>query len=280
MSAIKNILVPVDFSKCAGNALNFALEIAFRSGAHVHALHVVYPNDQIGNGVYSGMWLDEYFERRQRDLEKWVGRFQKNEAFKTLKITTSCEMGFPIGVIKTVAQDKHADLIVMGTTGATGLRAVLMGSNAAGVVSAADVPVLAVPEKTDFLKHADYVMATDYGIDLDKHSWKILKEILALQHAGLHILHILNKPGERPDKSAEKQIKRQLEDVACQFHCLHDDNVAKAVGNYLESVGATGMVAISHRHGFLYKLIFQSTSRMLVQRAKTPILVLHDRERK
>ena len=88
MSAIKNILVPIDFSKCAANAMNFALEIALRTGAQVHALHVFFPNQQIGDGAYSGMWLDEYFQRRRRDLEKWVSRFYKNEAFKGLKINT------------------------------------------------------------------------------------------------------------------------------------------------------------------------------------------------
>ena len=58
---IKHILVPTDFSKCASNAMNFALEIAARTGASVKVLHVLYPNEGVDNNVYSAIWIDEYF---------------------------------------------------------------------------------------------------------------------------------------------------------------------------------------------------------------------------
>lgn len=277
MHIIKNILVPIDFSKCAANAMNFALEIAVRTDAHIHVLHVVYQNEHIGDGEFSGLWFDEYVESRSKDLVKWIGRFRKNSAFKDIKITTTCTTGFPISMIKALAGDKKADLIVMGTTGATGVRELFIGSNAAGVMSSVKIPVLAIPEKTDFLKHANYVFATDYGISMDKHSWNALKEILKIQHSSVHILHVLTKPEEQPNQSAENQIRQHLEDVNCEFKYLHGNSVQDTVNAYIEATNATGLVTVSHQHSFIYKLIFQSNSKNLVQRSRTPILVLHDR---
>ena len=274
---MKKILVPTDFSKCANNAMNFALELATRAGASVHILHVIYPNEGVDNSVYNAFWIDEYYERRKHDLENWAKRFRKNAAFKDVNITASCEIGFPVGAVKKVANEQKADLIVMGTTGATGLRGATMGSTASGVISEVHIPVFAIPTKANFLGHTDYVMATDFDVRIDKNSLKILKEILRAQHAGIHVLHVLNKPGEEPDKSQEAKMKPLLEDTAYQFHYLHDVNVPRAINNFIETIRANGLIVISHHHSFLYKLVFQRVSRVLTHHVKVPILALHDK---
>jgi len=274
---MKKILVPTDFSKCANNAMTFALELATRAGASVHVLHVIYPNEGVDNNVYNAFWIDEYYERRKRDLEDWANRFRKNQAFKDIKITASCEIGFPVGSVKKVANEQNADLIVMGTTGATGLRGAVMGSTASGVVSAVHIPVFAIPAKANFLSHTDYVLATDFALRIDKNSLKLLKEILRFQHAGIHILHVLNKPDEEPDKALEAKVKHLLEDTAYQFHYLHDVNVSRAVNNFIKTIRANGLIVISHHHSFLYKLVFQRVSRVLTHHVKVPILALHDK---
>jgi len=276
---MKKILVPTDFSKSADNAMNFALELALRSGAAVHALHVIFPNEGVDNDIYSALWIDEYYERRKHDLEKWAARFRKKQAFKGLTITTSGEIGFPVSMIKKIVQDQNADLIVMGTTGATGLRGAVMGATASGVVSAVHTPVLAIPGKARFLRHADYVLATDFDMRIDKDSVDVLKEILRIQDAGIHILHILNKPGEEPNKALEDKVKQLLTGTACQFHYLHAASVPGGINNFIETIGANGLVVISHHHSFLYKLIFQRVSRVLTEHVKVPILALHDRGR-
>src|SRR5262249_22199321 len=54
------------------------------------------------------------------------------------------EQGEPVGEILRVAQEVHADLIVMGTHGRTGLGRLLMGSVAEQVARQASCPVLTV----------------------------------------------------------------------------------------------------------------------------------------
>lgn len=274
---MKKILVPTDFSKCANNAMTFALELASRADAAIHILHVIYPNEGMDNNVYNAFWIDEYYDRRKRDVENWAKRFRKNQAFKNVEITASCEIGFPVGSVKKIAQEQNADLIVMGTTGATGLRGAVMGSTASGVVSAVHIPVFAIPAKANFLSHTDYVLATDFDLRIDKSSLKTLIEILHVQHAGIHVLHVLNKPGEEPDKTMEAKVKQVLEDTAFQFHYLHDTNVPRAVNNFIETIRANGLIVISHHHSFFYNLIFQRVSRVLTQKVKVPILALHDK---
>lgn len=275
---IKNILIPTDFSKCAANAMNFAMELAARAGASVQVIHVVYPNEGVDNNVYSAIWIDEYFKQRKNDLGRWVNRFKQNPAFKDVSVEYECEVGFPVQTVKQIVIESKIDLVVMGTTGISGITSSLLGSTAAGVVSSVEVPVMVVPAKANFLSHADYVLATDYEMHPNKHSMQVLKTILKEQHAGLHILHILNKPGEEPDKKKEQAFEHHLEGLAYQFHYLHDPSITQAINNYIEATQAGGLVTVSHHRTFLQKIFFQSKSKLLVQKIKVPVLVLHDKD--
>jgi len=53
---MKKILVPTDFSRCAANALHYAMNLATRFGAEVTVLNVIYPNEGVSNNIYNAIW--------------------------------------------------------------------------------------------------------------------------------------------------------------------------------------------------------------------------------
>jgi nucleotide-binding universal stress UspA family protein len=58
--------------------------------------------------------------------------------------TSIVRVGTPVEEITKVAHEQHADLIVMGTHGRTGLQHMLVGSVAERVVRTSTTPVLTV----------------------------------------------------------------------------------------------------------------------------------------
>jgi nucleotide-binding universal stress UspA family protein len=273
---MKTILVPMDFSKCAGNAMTYALEMAHRTQASILALHVVFPNEGVDNNVYAAFWVDDYLKERTKALGNWVHKFRKNAAFANVEIRTQVKIGFPVPVICETAEALKADVIVMGTTGATGLRGALLGSTAGGVMAHTSTPAIIVPKRGSFRTHANFALATDFRMRLGEASQAVLKQLLKLQHSGLNVIHVMDNPDAQPDKSREAAISRQLEGIKHTFHYMHDRNIAQAVNNYLESTEANGLVAVSHQHTLLHKLFYGSISRALAHHVKVPMLVLHD----
>ena len=65
-----------------------------------------------------------------------------------MAIQTHLLRGSTVQAILTFAKDVEADAIVMGTHGRTGLRHLLLGSVAEGVIRQASVPVTIVPPKS------------------------------------------------------------------------------------------------------------------------------------
>ena len=273
---MKSILVPTDFSKCAANAFQHALELARNSGATLHVLHVVFPNEGVDNNIYNIFWSEEYMAEREKGLEHWVHRFQKMEAYKKIPVKVVCKTGFPVPFICDMADELNADLIVMGTTGATGLRGALLGSIAAGVLAKTDRPLLSIPKQATKLSSDSAVFATDFRFRLDERSIAALNQLLILKKSTLHIVHILDKPGEQPDKARENTLSQKLSDIPHDFHYLHDRDIAQAVSNFIESVDAGTLVAVAHEHSLLHRLFFDSITRRFAHRIHVPMLTLHD----
>jgi nucleotide-binding universal stress UspA family protein len=272
---MKTILVPTDFSKCANNAMMYALEVAKRLEAKILVLYVVYPSEGVDNNMYDAFMIDDYVAQRKKAMDAWVKKFKRSEHVKNVPIETECRVGFPVSVISHTAAQLNVDLIIMGTTGAAGLKGVLLGSTAGGVLTTSHRPVLVVPRNASFRNYARFVLATDFKMKLDKRSMEVLKGLLNIEHAGLEVVHVLEDPAATPKKDQEALVSQKLEDIPHLFHYLHDKNVPRAISHFLESIDANGLVTIAHEHSLLHKLFFKSISRTMAHHTSVPMLVLH-----
>lgn len=272
---MKTILVPTDFSKCAANAYRYALEMAARTGAEIVVLHVIFPNEGVENNIYSAFWIDEYFKQRERDLRNWARRLARKEEFKKVPVRSECVIGFPAASVGNTVEKDGADIVVMGTTGATGLRGVFLGSVAASVIARTKVPVLVIPQKAAYKEKVKAVFATDFRLRVSEQTLEVLRGLPQLKKGILHVVHVIDKPGD-PDKSHESVVSQKLGDIQHDFHYLHDRDVPQAIMNFSESTDAEMLVAVAHEHSLMHRLFYDSMTRKLAQKVNMPMLALHD----
>ena len=140
MLAIHRILCPVDFSEPSARALEYALALAERLGAHVDVVHVFqFPTFAVEDAVALPLYLQENLSQR---LGERLEQFVIEKAGEGSKATARVLEGVPYVEIMEAA--KGQDLIVMGTHGRTGLSHLLLGSVAERVVRGSEVPVLTI----------------------------------------------------------------------------------------------------------------------------------------
>ena len=143
--AVDTVLVATDFSTSAAHATDMAIDYAKKLGSKivlVHAYDLPMPAPTM-TGAYS--LPPEFME----DAAKAATARVEEAASEVAATGVACE-GLAVGgpaamAIVSEAIDRHADLIVMGTRGLTGLKHVALGSVADKVVRTAPCPVLAVP---------------------------------------------------------------------------------------------------------------------------------------
>ncbi|MEZ4919879.1 MAG: universal stress protein [Saprospiraceae bacterium] len=273
---MKRILFPTDFSECATNAFNCALRLAKATDAQLHVLHVLFPNEGIDNHLYNTYWADDYLEQREKSLDHWIREEARKVEVPMTQIALHCTVGFPVAAICTLAEETQSDLIVMGTTGSTGLKGVFLGSVAAGVLHKTRIPALAIPDGTPFPIAGDAVFATDFRFNADDHSLDVLNALLRYQKGRLHAVHVLDKPGKKEDPIRENSLRSKLEDNTVDFHYLHDQDIAQAISNFIESIDAGLLVAVAHDHSILHTIFHDSITRKLAYHTRVPLLVFHE----
>jgi nucleotide-binding universal stress UspA family protein len=141
----KQILCPVDFSDCSDYAMRYAALLAQKFEAHLTLLHVVapilvpLPGDALAPPMRQADLADIADACRER-LTRTAGDL----AEKGIAVACQVTSGVPYLEIIRVAEELHADMIVMGTHGRSGLVHLMIGSVAERVVRKAPCAVLTV----------------------------------------------------------------------------------------------------------------------------------------
>lgn len=134
-----HIVIPVDGSDEATDAARRGLELAQRFDATVDVLHVV---------ERKTLRLTETADERRRLRERGEGVLEEIEELAEelgYPITTELTEGTPATRIGEYAEERNADLVVIGRQGLTGLGKRLLGGVTEGVLANSDVPVFVVP---------------------------------------------------------------------------------------------------------------------------------------
>ena len=137
----QHVLVPLDFSAYAEQALDSAIALAQKLQARVTLLHVIQPPAvvNVAGGIWpSSTFLQDLEAAGTRDMEGYLARVTAAGLAGEIVIVH----GVPFQEILDTAKARQVDLIIMGTHGRTGLSHVLLGSVAEKVVRLAPCPVL------------------------------------------------------------------------------------------------------------------------------------------
>ncbi len=141
---IKTILFPTDFSQGARAAMDYALSLAQDYKAKLILLYVIQDISiaewYIPSSISAADLVADMQKSASREMEKWAAE----AGVKVPNVEKLIERGVPFVEIIKVAKERHADLLVIGTHGRTGIDHMLFGSTAEKVVRKSPCPVLTV----------------------------------------------------------------------------------------------------------------------------------------
>jgi nucleotide-binding universal stress UspA family protein len=142
----KTVLVPLDGSEQAEQALPLASRIARHSGGSLLLLRVIeVANDvRIFTTEFSALVPDGTMEPDLRDATTYLAHIVTTPEMRDLKLSIGIVSGKAANCILDVAQEQKAGLIIMRSHGYTGAKRWMMGSVAQKVARHSPVPVLIV----------------------------------------------------------------------------------------------------------------------------------------
>jgi len=276
--AIKNILIPYDFSETAALALEHAVFMAKLCKAQISLLHVIetYSFTSAISHAFSksqAEFENKVEESTKMKLQEVADSIHQKSAIQ-VKFTT--EVGSIYKQIVKVAHDIHANIIIMGTHGASGFQEFLMGSNAFRVVMSSPCPVITVQA------HAKKIGFKDIVLPIDDSNVSRQKVVYAVELAR-HYSATLHIAGLRTSKSADFlrkfEIKvRQVEEY-CKEHSISTtkkmfdgDDISKMSLNYAGEINADLIVIMTEQEASPGFFNMGSAAQSLVNHSKVPVM--------
>ncbi len=273
---MKKILIPVDFSEYSEYALQVGATLAKKHDAALVVLHMM----GLSEAVLTKDESQEVFEAiyYMKLAEKRFSEFLDKDYLEGVRVETTVQNYKEFNEINSVAEEFGADLIVMGSHGASGLKEVFVGSNTEKVVRTSNVPVLVVKNKETHFKMERVVFACDFNLDFIppfKRAWNFFKEL----GTELEVVFI-----NTPEKFLSN---REMEERALKF-MLHTgidnteilDNVVyycdygleHGVSSYSNKVEADLVVIPTHGRRGLAHFFSENIGEALVNRITMPLM--------
>ncbi len=274
---MKKIVVPIDFSVHAENALNFALQFNIKIGAEIVLLHVLeFPSSsfsvtgQVSSGA-EAFFHGEFIKATNNRLEAWKKKVEDVGQVAE----TRMEYGSPyVNIGKEVAR-VNADWLIIGSKGASGFDEVFIGSNAERMIRHAKCPVITVKGSENDLSDMRSIV---YASDLTEEQQPVVEKIKELQrlfHVNVHV--VLVKHNYLTEREAQDNLKKFAESAALENYTLNTASAYYAdegILSFAEEVNAGMIVMGTHGRTGLAHLFGGSKAEDVANHSKIPVMTV------
>jgi nucleotide-binding universal stress UspA family protein len=304
---LRRIVVPLDFSGYARQALTCAVPLARKHHAKISLVHVaqspVVMRTMPDGGLLTPVNVGKLVSAAKTHLDDLAARLVP----ASLRGRTIVREGNPASEVVAAAKALKADVIVLSNTGRSGFSRIMMGSTAERILRHAHCPVLTVRrqrsgpamrllslEKPLYPKDLPWRRIL-VPLDLSLTSLRALNAAvpLAKQSGARLLLLSVVEPNPYPtgmegavlvipDTTIARNAKKQLLHVARRFipKSVHVTSfvargrAADRIVGTAEHKGIDLIVLSTHGHTGLERLLMGSTAEQVVRAAKCPVFVV------
>lgn len=258
MEKITNILVPFDFSESAKNALDFSIRFVHNDAIKINVLYITKSQN---NSIEK---LRDYYMR-------YCDQYERN-----LKLPIRWVLGWG-NITDTIieAQDeKHTELIIMGTSGLTSDKTI---THTSVLVAKAKCPVIVVPETSGHMQIKRIVLLNDNHTIENLNILSVLLEIAAKNQAKVYVITV---------KSKEDNLENNLESINTdllnkyfgEFYQEHTfvegDDILEGVFKYTKDNDIDLIAVLPKHHATNTTPSEGKLTRELVLKSNIPVLTI------
>jgi len=272
---MNKILVPTDFSEEAENALKVAAQIAKKFDSEIFLLHMLeLPLDLIDpSQPGSSGNLPEAIFFMKLAHQKFTN-VMKKDYLQGIKVHETVEFHQAFEGIMEISKKHECDVIVMGSSGADGLKEIFIGSNTEKVVRHSQIPVLVIKKEIPVFTVKKFVFAT--GLNTETiHTFKQAINFAHKLNATVELV-MVNTPGKFiTTRDIDLKLETYTEGIdRSHFHfsVYNDVSIETGILNYGSKINADLIGISTHGRQGLAHFINGSLSEDLVNHSEIPIV--------
>lgn len=279
---MKKIVVPTDFSANAMKAITYSAEIARRMGASIYLLHIIEP---LTDKIHQPYPLQERLQEEiagARLSEMNTLKEKLAEVYPDLTIESELAKGTVTTAILDYAESLQADIIIMGTQGASGLKEVFLGSISGGTIGRTKIPVLAVPFEY-LMEEPDAILFATNRFEKDRQLLDKIVELASPFNAAVHTVVFMDIDTCTADSYIynHKQLNQYLDflkqaypDISFTGELLEGKGFEETLEEYDKKHEVDIIAMITYPKSFGEKLLKKSVTKKMTFHSKIPVLAI------
>ena len=276
---MKKIILPTDFSYNAYNAISYAMNLLKNEEVTFYLLNTYTPAiyqteyllhspGQIGLGdIYQSESINQ-LEELKKQLEK---------EFKNPKHIIIPHSAFNILVdeVSAMVASEEADLVIMGTQGATGAKEIFLGTHTVHVIKKATCPVIAIPADFKYEIPKEILFPTDYEVEYSEGQLAGLLNLSKIHNSSIQVIHI-SSGYDLTDLQLQNKVKLEkiLKEIPHLFHDLPNQEIITGINNFQLKNKMNMLAMIQNKHTFLESLFIEPVIKKLGFHVSIPFMVI------
>lgn len=271
---VSHILVPTDFSDTSAKALKYAIRVARVFDARITMVH------SIGEPYNYAPMYAEFSLQLESNVSEYfremLDKVKETEQIRDISISTKTITGTISRSVINEAKDQKADLIIMGTTGATGLAKLLFGSNTSEIMLHSPVPVLAVPKKYDGGVPEHISFFSDYK-ESDMEALKHTIHFASKFRAAVTAVHITLESDFKSElffRGFRQMVLQESDYPKLDVKQVKEYSFFTGVSVFTGQVQTSLLVMVRHNKPFFHRLTNTDHSKEMACYSRLPLLVI------
>jgi nucleotide-binding universal stress UspA family protein len=278
---MKKIVLTTDFSENAWNAIFTALKIYADVDCHFYLLHAYEPSTLNLLGIKSqqrlGVIYDSLSKHSEQELEEMFNYFEINHKNPKHKFTTVSKSKTLEEAVKDIVNQNDADVLIMGTQGATGVKEVFLGSNTVKVLKTIkNIPIFTIPSGFNFQKLHTIIFTSDFTKPFNNNELSQIIELAILWKAQIEIVNVAVEFNLNDTQNINKAIlKERFAGLDYQFKNVpFEINISHSIDAYVGNKNSCILSIIRHQHTFWEKIIGEPVIKKIAFHSNIPVIFL------
>ncbi|MEO8415349.1 MAG: universal stress protein [Ginsengibacter sp.] len=282
---MKTILVPVDFTPTADNAISFAVQWSKVYGYEKIILLKSMYDSMFDDIIVSSDFMNVNQDYRERDRVETTRQLKVQYEELIYKVAPGLQVFFAVSedpllraILQIIAEEKPR-LLIIGSDHYHYSGNSFVGSNVISIAKISPVHILIVPSHYQYKPVERALVPVDFNTldslaKLDSYQaatpfWKE-KQLLVLNIDPEEKYH--NKNEEFVDR--ENSLHHYLKNFKHEIYYSNEKDIMNGIIEFSKKHDVQMIVALPGSHSFLYLLTHKSISEAIYRNAKEPILIL------
>ncbi|MCK9421661.1 MAG: universal stress protein [Bacteroidales bacterium] len=276
---MSKIVVALDFSDCSINAFLHALSIAQHCGSDMILVWV--EKTMAEKEKYTDKPKDPFAEV-QKAFEELIAKYQPE--LPDGKITFSIRRGKIYKEVTNEARSCKANLIVVGTHGASGFEEFWIGSNANKIVAASPCPVLTIRGGINIKRPLARIVFPIDSAEETRQKASYVAYFAKKHDAEIFILKLYTSKLKTARHNVDlyaSQVSRYFDEEKVKYHIESVavvENISKAMIDYAAKIDANLIAIMTEQETTTANIFLGPYAHQTVNHSPFPVLSIHSRE--